>query len=876
MRWARILRIRLRSLVSRAQADQELDEELQYHLQHLIDDHVARGMSSTEARYEALREMGAMTQRKEECREARGLTLSDSLQQDVLYAIRSLRKTPGFTVIAFLSLAIGIGANTTVFTFVNAILLRSLPYPGADRLVVLNEHSLESTAPLSVHPLNFVAWRDRARSFESLVLVQAPPLNVTGKDGPEQVVRLLTTPELFHVFGVTPILGRGFTEEEARPGAHNVVILAHGFWQRWFGGDPGVVGRQLAVPDGALTIVGVAPPGFRVGSVEPEVFTPMTIDPANPAATGSRAFECYGRLAGGVSLTAAQGEMTAVASTLRGEYRIDQDMGVLVSTLHDVLVRDARPGLRVLMAVVATVLLIACVNLAGLLLARGLHRRGEFALRAALGASRGRLVRQLVIESLVMSTCGGAAGVIIAMWATPLLAGLGGTAWPTIASTPIHLDGVCLFFTMATCVATTVAFGLLPAITASHVDPQVALRDRAGGASLDRRHHRLRSGLVVAEIALAVVLLVGAGLLVRTLVGLVRVNLGFQPAGTVAMGLFLGVRPPETRIGVVDRILDRVEELPGVTAAGTIQFLPLRGATCGTGFWLEEHAGLRDPSRALPTECALISRGYFAAMRIPVLEGRAFDREDRFSSPRVVIVSQSFARRYFPNGAVRRHVFVQGSNQALAEIVGVVGDVRHNGLTSEPAPTAYLLHAQTPGYITNLVVRTTGEPLAYVAAIRRAIHDADPTQAASAARLLDQDVAAAVSTPRLYAVLVSCFALIAVALAAIGVYGLGAYVVTQRTREIGIRLALGATRERVFFDVLRQGAALLALGLIVGLIATVAARQVLSKLVFGVTTWDPSTYLVAAVTFAAVALVATIVPARRATRIEPIRALRCE
>lgn len=382
---------------------------------------------------------------------------------------------------------------------------------------------------------------------------------------------------------------------------------------------------------------------------------------------------------------------------------------------------------------------------------------------------------------------------------------------------------------------------------------------------------------MVAEVALAVVLLVGAGLLVRTLAGLARVNLGFQPSDTVTMGLFLGVRTPEARSGVVDRILDRVDSVPGVKGAGTIQFLPLRGATCGTGFWLEEQAGLRDPSRALPTECALVSRGYFAAMNIPVLEGRAFSRDDRLSTPRVVVVSQSFARRYFANrGAIGRRVFVQGSNQALAEVVGVVGDVRHNGLTSEPAPTTYLLHAQTPGYITNLVVRTIGEPLSYVGAIRRAIHDADPTQAVSAPRLLAQDVAEALARPRLYAVMVSCFALIAVALATIGVYGLSAYVVTQRTREIGIRLALGATRERVFFDVLRHGAALLALGLIVGLIATVATRQILSKLVFGVTTGDPSTYLLAAVTFAAVALVATVIPARRATRIEPTRALRCE
>ena len=339
----------------------------------------------------------------------------ESIGQDITYALRALRKTPAFTIVAMLSLAIGIGANTTVFTFVNAVLLRSLPYPGSERLVVLHEHSLNSAEPLSVHPLNFVAWRTRAGSFESLVLVQSPPLNVMGDNGPEQVGRLLTTAELFRVFGVSPILGRGFTEEETRPRPHDVVVLGHGFWQRWFGGDPGVLGRQLAVQGGSLTIVGVAPPGFRIGLTEPEVFTPLTIDPANPAATGSRAFQCYGRLAAGVTLDAANVEMTAIASALRRDDPVDKGMSVIVSGLHEYLARDARPALRLLMAVVATVLLIACVNLAGLLMARAIGRRGEFALRAALGASRGRLVRQLVIEGLVLSICGGAIGLLIAV-----------------------------------------------------------------------------------------------------------------------------------------------------------------------------------------------------------------------------------------------------------------------------------------------------------------------------------------------------------------------------------------------------------------------------------------------------------------------------
>jgi putative ABC transport system permease protein len=343
------------------------------------------------------------------------------------------------------------------------------------------------------------------------------------------------------------------------------------------------------------------------------------------------------------------------------------------------------------------------------------------------------------------------------------------------------------------------------------------------------------------------------------------------------MGLFLGVRPPETRIAILDQILDRVEALPGVKAAGTIQFLPLRGMTCGTGFWLEEEAARRDPSRALPTECSLVSRGYFAAMGIPVLDGRPFDRRDRVASPRVVMVNQSFANRYFPDGRVLgRRVLVQSSNQALAEIIGVVGDVRHNGLTSDPAPTVFLLHAQTPGYITSLVVRTSGDPLAQATAIRRALHEVDPTQAVSGIGTIEQDVAKVLARPRLNAALVTSFAMIAVMLAAIGVYGLIAYVVTQRTHEIGIRLALGATRGKVFGDLFVQGARLVVAGLVVGVAAAIGLRGIVSTLVFGVTAGDPVTYLVAALSFLGVALAAVTIPARRASRVEPITALRYE
>jgi putative ABC transport system permease protein len=686
---------------------------------------------------------------------------------------------------------------------------------------------------------------------------------------------MMTTADLFPVFGIGPALGRGFTDEDTRPGSEGVVILGHGFWQRWFGGDPDVLGRQLPAQGAPLRIVGVAPPGFRIGLMEPEVLTPLTIDPSDPGKTGSRAFQSYGRLAPGVDLNQATAEMVVIAEALRAHRGNEGMGGVFVFSFHESLARDARPALRLLMAVVATVLAIACVNLAGLLMARGVARRSEFALRAALGASRTRLVRQLLIESVVLSVFGGLAGLVIASWATQALVSLTAGALTAATAASIRLDTTCLIFTFAMTSATALAFGLEPARQASRTDPQGTLQERARGGSADRRHHRARHLLVVSEVALAFVLLVGAGLFLRTFSSLLRVDLGFEPANTLTMGLFLGVRPPEARIAAIDQILDHVEGVAGVKAAGTVQFLPLRQATCGTGFWREQDAGRGDSERTLPTECALVSRGYFAAMGIPVLDGRAFDRGDRINSARVVMVNQAFARRYFPNAqAVGRRILVQSSNQALAEIVGVAGDVRHNGLTTEPAPAVFLLHAQTPGYITNLIVRTNGDALAQAAAVRRAIRDADPSQAVSGVRTLDQDLATALARPRLNAILVTSFATLAALLAAIGVYGLIAFVVTQRTHEIGIRLALGATHERVFFELFAQGARLVAVGLAIGLATATLVRKFAETFVFGIATWDPVTYLVAASVLASVALAAVVIPARRAAAIEPSESLR--
>ena len=591
-------------------------------------------MTSDEARQAAARAFGGLQQRTEECREARGVSLVNSTAQDVRYALRSLRRTPGFTAAAIVSLALGIGANTTIFSFVNAILLRPLPYPDSGRLVVLREQPLRSDTTVNVHPQNFLEWRARARSFEALALVQTIPTNVLGSDGAEQVVNVQTTAELFRVFGVSPQLGRMFTADEARPGGPALAVLGHEFWERRFGSDPAVLGRQLRVSDGVLTIVGVAPSGLRIGLVEPDAVHATADRPGQTRRDRIALVPVLRQAEARHQRRRARSEMTTIGSALAAQYPMDEGYTVFISRLHDYLVAEGRTALRVLMAVVAVVLVIACVNLASLLLARGLARRRELAVRVSLGASRGRLVRQLVVESLTLAAAGAVAGLAVAFSATRALVALVPGAFTLATAGPIRLDTDGVIFTMALAALTAVSFGLAPAWQATRVEPQTALGAHTRGGTADRRHHRVRGALVVTQVALAVVLLVGAGLLLRTFTALALVDPGFVPAQTITMRLFLGDRPAAERVALLDRILERVHAVPGVKAAGTIQFLPLSGMTCGTGFWVEGQTP-GDPAQARPTNCSLVSRAFFAAMGIPILQGRGFEaRRWRRSSAR--------------------------------------------------------------------------------------------------------------------------------------------------------------------------------------------------------------------------------------------------
>jgi putative ABC transport system permease protein len=760
--------------------------------------------------------------------------------------------------------------------------LKPLPYPHADRIVALLQRPLKGEGVTPVHPRSFVEWRELAQSFEALTIAQNIPVNTQGIGGAEQVSALWTTSELFRVFGVAATLGRVFADEEGldrsavrgeSSAGTTVVVLSHGYWQRRFGSNPQVLGQRIPIGRGSAVVIGVMPADFRVGNLTVDLYVPLNPDRNRPETIGSRAFLCFGLLRPGVTLEAAGAEMATIADEVGRLHPVERDWGVLVVGLRDYLVRDNRLILFLLLGVVALVLLIACANLAGLLLARGIGRRGEFALRASLGAGRSRLVQQLIIESLAISAAGGALGLLLGSWATRALVLLAEDAVAFGQMADAGRDARVFAFTAVLAVLTAITFGLVPAWQASQFDLQPALKQPGRGAD-SRGPQRLRAALVVGEVALAVMLLIGAGLLIRTFSHLLQVKLGFQPEDVLTLRLFITGEPAK-RSSLVERVLDRVETLPDV-AAGTIQFLPLGGFTTNGPFHFVGRPKPADPM-SMESDVSTVSRGYFAAMRIPVVRGRPFGRQEQLDSPRAALVNQSFVNKYSPTeDAIGRVIIGDWANPKPTTIVGVVGDVRHNSLTAEPRPTVFLAQAQVPGFITHIIVRTASDPERLTAAIRRAVIEVDPNQPVTNVQTMQQHVAASLVKPRLYTVLLGTFASLALLLASLGLYGLMAYLVSQRTHEIGIRLALGARPSDVFRDVFQRALFLTLAGLAGGVSMAVVAQRLISTFLFGVTGTDPVTYGAAAGVFALVILAAASGPAWRAARVNPMKALRCE
>lgn len=864
-----------RQLIERitGRSDRDLDRELRAHLELESEEYEVAGLPPDQAGFAAQRAFGNTTLLKEDTRAMWGFTRLEQLARDVRYAFRTMRKDAGFTAVAVLSLALGIGANTAIFTFVNAALLKPLPYSAADRIVALVQHPMQGKPSNLIHPRSFIEWHQRVKSFDALAIAQGIPVNTDGSDGAEQVSGIWSTAELFRVFGVEPFLGRFYTDAEARPGGPHVVILSYGYWQRRFGGDPGILGRSMRMGQNSSTVIGVLPAGFRVASSNADVYYPLPLDPGKPEAVGSRSFQCYALLRPGVSLAAAQAEMMVVDDQTTRQYPIDKGWSTAVLSLRELLVQDSRRVLVMLLGVVALVLLIACANLAGLLLTRGVGRQGEMALRASLGASRRRLIGQLLIESLALSVLGGALGLVVGIWASRTLVMIAKDAVAFGQMDGVSFDARVLIFTVLVTLLTAVVFGLAPAWQLSKFDLQAALNKRGGGAN--RHQRRLGSALVVGEVALAVVLLVGAGLLLQTFSHLLEVKLGFEPEHVLTMRTMV-MGDPAHRANLTESVLDRMESLPGVRAAGTIQFLPLGGFTNDGPFHFLGHPQPARPED-MESDVSTVSRGYFAAMGIPVLKGRPFDRRDRIDSLRVALVNESFVKKYLPNeDPIGLHFVGDWSNPKPTEIVGVVGDTRHNGLTKEPRPTVFLAQSQVPGYITYLVIRTAGDPESQAGLIRREVQQVERSQPFTAIQTMGRYVSAALARPRFYSVLLAAFASLALVLAAVGLYGLMAYTVRRRTHEIGVRMALGAQPRELLRSTLGQGILLVMTGVILGVACAIPLARLVANLLYGVNPSDPPTFIAVGALLAGVALVAAYVPARRASRVDPMVALRYE
>jgi putative ABC transport system permease protein len=804
----------------------------------------------------------------------------DSLALDLRYALRQLRRSPTFTVAAIACLALGIGANTAIFTVINAVLVRPLPYPEPERLVMLFEAARGDAADRNtVSPANFLDWRAQSQVFAGTAALYDLGVTLTGHGEPAEVPAELASADLFRLLGLTPVLGRTYTADDDAPGGAHVVVLSEGLWQRRFGGARNVVGQVVRVNDEPYTIVGVLPDGAGLAGRArmPDLWLPLALDPAHDyRATAGRYLTTVARLRPGVTLAAAQVDVRTIAARLEAAHPgFNGGWTVNVAPLTQEVTGPLRRPLLVLAGVVGLVLLIACANVANLQLAQATVRRREIAVRAALGAGRRRMIRQFLLESLLLALSGGVAGSLLALWLTDALAATASTAIPRLGEVAVDLPS--LGFTVLVSVAAGLLFGLAPALQAGGSDLPEALKQGTRGVS--RGGTRTRAALVAGQVALALVLLVGAGLLLKSFVRLQRVDLGFEPEQVLTARVTLpDARYPEParQAAFFEALLTRLEALPGVRAAGAINWLPLSGLRSATDFWF---GGRPIPSDAeQPTaDISVVDPNYFRAMGIELRTGRGIAPGDDARHPRAVVVSERFVRDYFPGQSpLGQRIFMPWGDTLVGTVVGVVGDVKHAGVDSAANPTIYWSMAQFPWSGMHLVVRAAGDLRPLAAALPREVRTLDPDLAVADVRPLESYLGDALARRRFSLTLLAGFAGLALVLTAIGLYGVIAYTVLQRTREFGIRLALGASQATVLRGVLRRGLGLVGAGVIVGLIGAAALTRVLGALLYEVSATDPMVFAGIVTLLVVVGVVASYVPARRATRVDPAVALRSE
>ncbi|HWS87815.1 MAG TPA: ABC transporter permease [Pyrinomonadaceae bacterium] len=816
-----------------------------------------------------------------------------TLLQDLRFGVRMLWKRPGFTAVAVVTLALGIGANSAIFSVVNGLLLRPLPYADSERLAIIWTHSPGANVAQDwPSPGQFEAVKAQANSFESLALAHGTSQNLAGETGAERIGAVRTTSNMFPLLGVRPLLGRVFLPEEDAPGRPPVVVLSHGLWQRRFGSDPNVVGRAVTLNGKSHEVVGVMPADFSlgyevmptVGSVQQaEVLLPLALDAEGRARQGDENYNVIGRLKPGATFEQARAELDQATRNLAQQfpeyYPPSRAFSFSARPLLEQVVGDVRPALLVLLGAVGFVLLIACANVANLLLARAAVREKEMAVRTAIGAGRWRIVRQLLTESLALSFAGGVLGLLIAFWGLDALRALAPGNIPRLSN--ITLDARVLLFTSLVTIMTGVLFGLAPALRSSRVNLGETLKEGgrglAGGGG-----QRLRDALVVVEIALSLVLLAGAGLLVRSFMRVQQVEPGFDPRGVVSMRFAVTGTPyqGERSTEFFRQLLERARAMPGVESAGAVNSLPLSGTIGWGGITIEGYVPTTTGQEAIQADMRVAGVGYFETMRVPLLGGRHFDERDAAKdAPKVVVIDEKMARTYWPGQEpVGKRLKVGGADSEAPwlTIVGVVGGVKQYALDTDSRVTIYMPHGQNPSGTMYVVARTSGDAGALAQSLAREARAIEPNVPVYDVKTMTERLSDSLARRRFAMTALGLFALVAMALAAVGIYGVMSYSVAQRTREIGVRVALGARRRDVLGLVLRRGMLLAALGIGAGLAGALPLARVLGSLLFGVSASDPVTYAAISLLLALAALLACYVPARRATKVDPMVALRYE
>jgi len=808
-----------------------------------------------------------------------------SIRQDVRYAARMLRRNPGFTLVAILTLALGIGATTAIFSVVNGVVLRPLPYAMAERIVVIwgNLHRPGVNA-IPGSAAEYVDYRDRTRAFDVVAAYDTDGFNLTGEGDPERIEGAIVTPTLFPLLSANAAIGRTFLPEEEQPGRERVVLLSHGLWMRRFHGDPAIVGRPIAVDGASMEVVGVMPASFQFPDASTELWRPILLDAdaVSDNNRGSHGYTILARIESGVTIDRAQADLDAVTATFKSEHpnNYRNDFSTSIRPLHDEIVGETSRPLYVLLGAVGLVLLIACANVANLTLARAVTRGKEIALRTALGASRSRLLQQLLTENVLVSLAGGTAGLFVASCGVRLLIAAAPDAIPRLHE--VTVDGRVIAFATLISLATGLLFGMVPAMRASRTDLHDSLKE--GGRSGGAMHRRAGNVLVVAEVALSLVLLIGAGLLVHSFVKLQDVEPGFAPSNLLTFRLSLPAARYTTFAqgdAFFDNLFDSLKSSPGVSGAAAINALPFSGVGGSRSFFIEGRE-IKRPEDQPEEQVRFATHGYFETMKIPLLAGRTFSPRDTRTTTRVAVVNDAFARKHFPGGsAIGHRVAFSRDQPTWFEIVGVVGDIKHRGLDAAARPELYTpyrqpLFADWTVRPMQVIVRTAADPLAATAFVRREVTRIDPAQPISDVRTMEGRIQRSLKDRRFNMMLLAAFAVFALTLAAIGIYGIVSYSVTQRTQEIGVRVALGAQPRDILRMVVKEGLSMTLIGTAAGLAAAAAVTRVMSTLLFGVSAADPITFTVIPLVLIAVAAWACYLPARRALRVDPIVALRCD